>query len=135
MGLGSLIIHHIQLTHRIRGETNHSIQHKHISPSQYASNKPKPHSLSHVESTEGRKTLFLWWFMQQMMRKNRSGVYNPSIAEKMETPSFLYKDFQRSGLQNILMYSKVWALENHEHGSLEQLIRCKITSHQQIQEP
>ena len=57
MGLGSLRIHHIKLTCRIRGETNHSSQHKQISPSQYASNKPKPHNLSHVESTEASTAL------------------------------------------------------------------------------
>ena len=58
MGLGSLRIHHIQITCKIRGETNHSSQYKQISPSQYVSNKPKPHRLTHAKRTEACTTLF-----------------------------------------------------------------------------
>ena len=58
MGLGSLIRHDIKHTCRIIGETNHSIQHKHNSPSQCSSNKAKPHSLTHAESTEAITALF-----------------------------------------------------------------------------
>ena len=58
MGLVSLRIYHIQLTSRIGAEKNPSSQHKQISQSQYDSNKPKPHSLIHAESTEACKKLF-----------------------------------------------------------------------------
>ena len=57
MGLGSIRRNYIKLTCRIRGETNHSSAYKQISPCQYASNEPKPHSLSYAESTEARTTL------------------------------------------------------------------------------
>ena len=58
MGLGSLRRNDIQLTCRIRGEKNHSNWYKQISPNQYASIKPKPHSLAYAENTEVGKTWF-----------------------------------------------------------------------------
>ena len=58
MGLGSLRRHDIQLTCRIRGETNHSSSYKQISPNHCASIEPKPHSLAYTENTEVRIMLF-----------------------------------------------------------------------------
>ena len=58
MGLGSLRINYLQLTCRFGGETNEAIYLKQISPSQYSSNKPKPHSLAYAESNEARNALF-----------------------------------------------------------------------------
>ena len=58
MGLGSLILYNMKLPSRIGVEINPSSQHKQISQSQYDSNKPKPHSLTHTERTETCIELF-----------------------------------------------------------------------------